>query len=33
MKRKYIAIFILAFVLCAGWNIVFDTTKTGQRAG
>lgn len=27
MKRKYIAIFILAFAVCAGWNLLFDASK------
>ena len=28
MKQKYIAIFILAFSLCVGWNLLFDAPKT-----
>lgn len=32
MKKKYFFLFIVAFVLCAAWNIVFDTPKTAQPA-
>ena len=31
MKQKYIAIFILAFSLCVGWNLLFDAPKRRSR--
>ena len=30
MKLKYIAIFALAFAICAGWNLLFDAPKTAN---
>ena len=32
MKLKYIAIFALAFAICAGWNLLFDAPKTAKPA-
>lgn len=32
MKKKYLFIFIIAFILCAAWNIIADTPKTAQPA-
>ena len=32
MKLKYIAIFALAFAVCAGWNLLFDAPKTAKPA-
>ena len=32
MKLKYIAIFALAFAVCAGWNLLFDAPKTTKPA-
>ena len=32
MKLKYIAIFALAFAVCAGWNLLFDALKTAKPA-
>lgn len=32
MKIKYIAVFLLAFAACAGWNILFDTPEYNKSA-
>lgn len=32
MKKKYLFIFIIAFIICAAWNIIADTPKTAQPA-
>ena len=32
MKKKYLFIFIIAFIICAAWNIIADTPKTAQQA-
>lgn len=32
MKLKYLLLFIIAFAVCAAWNIVVDTPKTAQPA-
>lgn len=32
MKIKYIALFLLAFAVCAGWNLLFDSPKINKSA-